>query len=122
MVDKGECEYEREEGYEDYSSGVMFTNDEGSIFLLTHRRDCCEDVTVERVDGCFADLEGSPIVLVDKECVVDKTHPYEVVTRTSFTFATANKSVCVTFYGHSYGCYAEDDELHLAAKLYLVVR
>lgn len=92
---------------------------EGRSFLFYHSQDCCESVTIERIDGDLSDLIDSPI-LSATETIEDKSHEsiraffgwpedryIESITLTTFAFETANGKVFVNWVGESNGYYSE---------------
>lgn len=97
------------------SDRVKFKTSDGLWYIMYHRQDCCESVTIEDVIGDVQDLIGSPI-LNAKETVSTDNPPdiqkdyQESFTWTFYNFATSKGYVTVRWYGESKGYYSESVE------------
>lgn len=92
---------------------IVFTSTDGRTFLMCHRQDCCEGVSIESIVGDLADLVGEPILVaeeVSSEGVPAKqeSYPAESFTWTFYKFATRKGYVDVRWYGESNGYYSEE--------------
>ena len=48
------------------ADSVVFTVDDGSYFEMYHDQDCCEDVSINDINGDINDLLNTPILLAEK--------------------------------------------------------
>ena len=95
------------------SEVFRFTTTEGVVYLLYHRQDCCESVTVEDVCGDLADLVGTPILEASEE--TSDHSPDEKGDRdrndsqtwTFYKLGTIKGRVTIRWYGTSNGYYSE---------------
>jgi hypothetical protein len=94
---------------------IEFTTTAGELYVLFHRQDCCEFVTIEDVAGDLADLVGSPIVqaeeVVSEPSVNTPGVPVNEYQDVSFAwtfykFGTAKGFVTIRWYGESTGYYS----------------
>lgn len=92
---------------------IYFEVDNDEQYMLWHRNDCCENVSVESIDGDLEDLIGSPILLAeevssssdDEERSLDDYA--ESWTWTFYKLSTIKGSVTIRWYGTSNGYYSE---------------
>ena len=91
---------------------VIFRCADSTEYLMFHKQDCCESVSIEQVTGDPADLIGNEI-LVAEESTSD-TNPDGVVkkdqesyTWTFYKLATIKGYVDIRWYGESNGFYSE---------------
>lgn len=98
-------------GADRLSETITFCCASGRRFVLFHRHDCCESVSVEDVTGDVADLIGCPIVMA--EIVENDSDPpptpveYGSYTWSFVKLATARGYVTIRWYGQSDGYYCE---------------
>lgn len=73
-----------------------------------HDQDCCEDVSIDDVNGDWNDLIGVPMLIADERtnCGED-LEGGGTYTWTFYTFRSINGSVDVKWYGSSNGYYSE---------------
>lgn len=90
---------------------LVFIGDEGS-YRFYHYQDCCENVSIDDINGELADLVGTPILQADEE--VSNENPEGVApeyqysfTWTFYRFGTIKGRVVVRWYGESNGYYSE---------------
>ena len=80
-------------------------------YLLTHQQDCCESVTVVKVEGDPVSILNSPIILAEEDSdeIPNWEHYYDSShTWTSFRLVAENgKEVKFWFLGQSNGYYSE---------------
>lgn len=93
---------------------LEFEVDDGRIFRMYHRQDCCESVYIESVNGDLSDLVGSPIVLADEAFgeapegfFEAEGYTPESQTWTFYRFATVKGFVDIRWFGSSNGYYSE---------------
>ena len=105
------------EGMEPRSEEIIFTAEDGSVYMMCHEQDCCENVDVEDVCGDVDDLIGSEILLAeevvhDNEWPDGVEKPYNSWEPDSFTWtfyklATRKGYVDIRWFGESTGYYSE---------------
>lgn len=92
---------------------LYFTAEDGRKFMLYHDQDCCEDVSINDIEGDLKDLIGHPITLAEESSnseqqpgqVVD--YPGESFTWTFYRIFTAKGGVVIRWFGSSNGYYSE---------------
>lgn len=89
---------------------IVFTFSGGATATFYHEQDCCESVEVHDINGDWADIIGSPI-LVAEERTEDDPDTDESGTWTFYTFRTVKGSVDVRWYGESNGYYSESVDM-----------
>lgn len=102
------------------SDKIVFTENNGNIFELSHRQDCCEDVYIEDIDGDIKDLIGNPILRAEESSnrtessegndVNEESNSY---TWSYYKLATIKGSLTIRWFGTSNGCYAEKAFLYV---------
>jgi len=92
---------------------MTFFADDGSVYQFYHEQDCCEQVSIEDIDGDLNDLVGTPLMVA--EVVTNKDEPKkddnyidDSFTWTFYKFATIKGYVTVRWYGSSNGYYSEE--------------
>ncbi|MGV3723626.1 MAG: DUF7448 domain-containing protein [Actinomycetota bacterium] len=89
---------------------IRFVTTDGDVYLMHHRQDCCESVSVEDICGDLQCLVGSPIVTARETTNTDdpkKEDWDESHTWTFYDLATALGHVTIRWYGSSNGYYSE---------------
>lgn len=88
---------------------IEFSCDDGRKFLMYHQQDCCEDVSVDDINGDINDLIGSPIIMSDESTSFENPKDTwdESCTWTFYRFATVKGYVNIKWYGTSNGYYSE---------------
>ncbi len=106
------------------SDSIILEN-ETEKFVLVHRQDCCEYVTIDDINGELVDLENSPILSAVESTNRDiparageyrhYSDGYESTpdsyTWTFYRIGTIKGTVIIRFYGSSNGYYSESVDL-----------
>lgn len=113
---------EKENNGEEY---IVFEceDDKGTIFILCHKSECCENVYIEDICGDLSDLKNSPILLAEEETSRDgkdgslgpkviNDDNDESYTWTFYKLSTNKGSVTIRWYGSSNGYYSESAYLY----------
>lgn len=92
--------------------------EDGATAVFYHSQDCCETVVVDDVNGDWADLIGTPLLVADErvsEETLDGCEPGdESNTWTFYTFRSVRGSVDVRWHGSSNGYYSEYVDLNFS--------
>lgn len=96
------------EGASESSDEIVFTPETAlpTRWRMFHNQDCCESVSVEKVEGEVENLLGSPMLSATEE-IEDVEDASESATRTTFTLTTAKGTVKIIWFGESNGYYGE---------------
>ena len=95
---------------------IIFVTDRGDALKMYHSQQCCENVSIDDINGDIDDLVGVPILVADERSAEDE-NASESGTWTFYTIRTIKGTVDVRWYGYSNGyyseavdfCYLEDD-------------
>jgi len=96
---------------------ILFTCDDGTVYKMYHRQDCCELVTLEEVVGSWDDLLNMPVLLAEEVSSKDTPPkdsgewPVESYTWTFYKIVTNRGGVTLRWYGESNGYYSEDVDI-----------
>ena len=91
---------------------IEFIENNGSVYHMEHRQDCCEDVYIEDIDGDVSDLIGNPILRAEESSntegevdgkELEKEDYYEW---TFYKLATIKGSLTIRWFGRTNSCYA----------------
>lgn len=82
---------------------VSWEFEDGSIYVMFHEQECCENVYLYDIDGDLNSLVGQTIMTAyestqERECDEDES--------SSWTFYRVN-GICLRWIGESNGCYSE---------------
>lgn len=85
---------------------ILFHVEDGRAYVLTHFQDCCEDVSIDSIQGELDSLVGKEI-LAAHEVISWGEEPEDFCTKTFYTIMTENSIVVIRYYGRSNGYYSE---------------
>lgn len=88
---------------------IEFKDIEGGEYVMYHSQDCCENVSIESIDGDLNDLIGTPITQAEERTSNEnqRNHYDDSFTWTFYSFATVKGYVTIRWYGTSNGYYSE---------------
>jgi len=88
---------------------IIFKFEDGDVWNMYHEQDCCEQVSIEDVNGDVNDLVGVPLLKAE-EVTTPMPNPMndEHTTWTFYKFATIKGYVDIRWYGSSNGYYSEE--------------
>lgn len=89
---------------------VEFVCSDGTRYKMLHQQDCCESVSIEDVNGDWADLLGVPILVAEENGNEPDPEPLknaESYTWTFYRIATRLGFVVIRWLGESNGYYSE---------------
>lgn len=106
------------DGAEHNSEQIKIYCDDGSVYMMSHYQDCCENVDVEDVCGDIEDLLNTPILDAREETSTHQPPPPseyepESYTWTFYILRTIKGSVTIRWYGSSNGYYSESVNFEL---------
>lgn len=83
----------------------FFTN--GEMVRFYHYQDCCENVSIDEIEGSLNDLLNHPLIMAEETWNTGTEDGYDSFTWTFYKFATIKGYVTVKWYGTSNGYYSE---------------
>lgn len=94
---------------------ISFLFSDGSAMKMYHSQSCCENVTIDDINGDLNDLIGTPIILAELRTNVNEggsVDEYDSSYTWSFyTFRAHKGFVDIRWYGTSNGHYSEDVDI-----------
>lgn len=97
-------------GLEEDSNEVIFTLDSGDRYKMYHDQDCCEQVSIDDIEGNIRDLLDTPILYAEEVSDGKEDIPNSYGNTCTWTFyklATVKGYVTIKWYGTSNGYYSE---------------
>jgi len=92
----------------DGNDALIFSLQDGRVYMFHHDQDCCEHVYIESIVGDLQDLVGSPLLMAEETIHESKDDNYDgSSTWTFYKFATRKGYVDVRWLGESNGYYSE---------------
>ncbi len=106
---------------------ILFTVDNGERIKMYHQQDCCENVSIEDINGDLRGLIGNPITMAEavsndefeKNYEAEqskKEYPEDSYTWTFYKLATVKGYVDIRWFGSSSGYYSEGVSLVLVGS------
>jgi len=91
---------------------IEFITSEGFKYLMYHSQDCCENVSIEDINGDIKDLLNTPILLAEENSSNENPEGVSLEYQDSYTWtfyklATVKGYVVIRWYGESNGYYSE---------------
>lgn len=93
------------------NDALIFCDDTGQMYMMTHTQDCCENVWLDDVCGSWDDIEWEPLVEA-LETVETMENASESGTWSFYTFKTFKGSLTLRWCGESNGYYSETVDLY----------
>ena len=88
---------------------ITFITECGRTFVMFHKQSCCEDVSIDDIDGNLDALIGAPIMVAEESTNSDNPkNPYDKShTWTFYRIGNIFEFVVIRWYGESNGYYSE---------------
>lgn len=103
----------RDTGKYDSDDHIIFEFSDGSKYKMHHYQSCCENVSIEDIDGELSDIVGLPLTTAEYAYKEDEAD-YGDETWTFYRIGTEKAMIVIRWFGSSNGYYsttAEIDEI-----------
>lgn len=99
------------------NEGILFHQEDGSYYVMTHEQDCCEHVYLEDMEGELSYLENTPILVAEEvngetPDFPENEYEPESYTWTFYKIASIKGHVDFRWFGSSNGYYSESVDLY----------
>lgn len=88
------------------SDEIVITFSDDSVFYMKHYQDCCENVSVEDIDGDLSSILGGVWIGCEESTKNDPEDDYGIGMWTFYTIKTSKGYVWIRWYGSSNGYYS----------------
>lgn len=97
------------------SEELWFHCSDGSVYKMYHEQDCCENVSIEDIDGDLSRIIGKQILIAEETSSGDDFE-YGTCTWTFYKLGNNVDTVTIRWYGESNGYYSESANFVMIEK------
>ena len=95
---------------------LRFVLDDGTVYIMTHDQNCCENVVIDDIAGDLSDCCNSPILVADEISHQTEDDADSSETWTFYKLATIKGGVTIRWHGESNGYYSESVDFYRLEK------